>query len=63
VERRLSKSDREFMSELRDQQHNGPPSQQWRMFRVDLVAIGTAIAPLEAAHPIATPQMIVGLES
>jgi hypothetical protein len=33
------------------------------MFRVDLVAIGTAIAPLTAAHPIATPQMIVGLES
>ena len=62
VELSLSKSDREFMSELQDQQHNGPPSQQWRTFRVDLVAIGTAVAPLAAEHAIPTPQMIVALD-
>jgi uncharacterized protein YbjQ (UPF0145 family) len=62
VERMLSKSDREFMSELQDQQHNGSPSQQWRTFRVDLVAIGTAVAPLAAEHAIPTPRMIVTLD-
>jgi uncharacterized protein YbjQ (UPF0145 family) len=62
VERNLTKSDAEFMHDLQDAAHNGPPNQQWRMFRVDLVAIGTAIAPLEASHAIATPQMIVELD-
>ncbi|GAC1452879.1 MAG: hypothetical protein PVSMB4_13490 [Ktedonobacterales bacterium] len=58
----LSQSDAEFQAELNDQEHHGPPSQQWRTFIVDIYAVGTAVMPTRADHQIPPAQLVLPLE-
>ena len=57
----LSKDDPEFWNEL-NERDAGMAANHWRTFLVDMFAIGTAVAPLGAAHQIAKPQMMVFLD-
>ncbi len=57
----LSKNDPEFWEEL-NERDAGMAANHWRTFLVDMFAVGTAVAPLGAEQPIATPQMMIFLD-
>lgn len=62
VKRELSKGDSEFQAEITRDAHTNP-SQVWRTFYVDIFAVGTAVAPMRAGHQIASPAMVVALDT
>jgi uncharacterized protein YbjQ (UPF0145 family) len=61
IERDLDVSDSEFAQEVNDREH-GPPSQRWRMFKVDILAIGTAVTAQPGAGVPPPPGLVVPLD-
>jgi uncharacterized protein YbjQ (UPF0145 family) len=57
----LSKEDTEFWEEL-NEKDAGPPQNHWRLFAVDMFAVGTAIVAAPAPQPPASPSMILFLD-
>ncbi|HEX9038936.1 MAG TPA: heavy metal-binding domain-containing protein [Ktedonobacterales bacterium] len=57
----LSKGDAEFWEELNDKDA-GPPQYHWRLFAVDMFAIGTAIVAAPVPQTPAPPGMILFLD-
>jgi uncharacterized protein YbjQ (UPF0145 family) len=57
----LSKGDSEFWEEL-NEKDAGPPQNHWRLFAVDVFAVGTAIVAAPAPQPTASPGMILFLD-
>lgn len=57
----LSKNDSEFWEEINDKDA-GLPQNHWRLFAVDMFAVGTAIIAAPAPQPPAPPSMILFLD-
>lgn len=57
----LSKDDAEFWEELHDE-HAGPSQYHWRLFAVDMYAVGTAIVAAAMPQPPEPPKMILFLD-